>query len=426
MGRSNISCVQVEGYEMAGQGQSRRARKRAVRLSADGIKLLQEGLQARWQAEFGDRRPTRAALADLLGVSITTAERILTGQGVDRATILLAFRSVELAFDEEFLEKDRSEPPVDTPLQIERPPIDAGTLAQRPKIKPLNVGIGILCFALAAIAVFNRSSLPDVVTEPWMNDYKQQFDDAERLYHAGSYSSAREKIKSAIHLARTHDSMGRLATCLVVAGELEVESGAFASARARFEEAITLRSVSKKEGDIVAIRESLGDLLTKMGEYPRAEQELRLAYAGFRRLRDSGGMAMSLRELGTLEYSQKRWAAAERYFQQALGCISAERSPDRAADLGARRALVWNQMGRREEAAQTLRVYLQYWSDKGHPRWIATTQFQLGTVLADMGKSSEAIPILRQSELGFKAVSDREGQTKVQLALQKMVSSRSQ
>jgi len=67
-------------------------RERAVRLTAEAREALRQALNACWHQSGAPGRLTREARADLMGVSIATANRILDGEGVDRSTLTNVFQ----------------------------------------------------------------------------------------------------------------------------------------------------------------------------------------------------------------------------------------------------------------------------------------------------------------------------------------------
>ena len=100
-----------------------RSRKRAVQLTPEAIESLKDALLIKWQ---GDRRLgklTRETRAEILGLSVATADRVLSGKGADRSTLILAFRSVDLPWDDDYcaVVQKEAENPVTVPVAAEAP-----------------------------------------------------------------------------------------------------------------------------------------------------------------------------------------------------------------------------------------------------------------------------------------------------------------
>src|SRR4051812_4110967 len=95
---------------MNGQEPSRR---RAVQLTPEALNNLKCALSEKWHLEERPGKLTREARAEILGISIATAERVLTGKGVDRPTLTLAFRNVGLSWHESYCEFVTKHAPVE-------------------------------------------------------------------------------------------------------------------------------------------------------------------------------------------------------------------------------------------------------------------------------------------------------------------------
>lgn len=80
-----------------------KTRRRAVRLTPQGLLLLKEALE-KAEREQGLSGASREERARLLDVSVVTAGRILKREGVDRASLKAAFESLGLEWRDSLCE----------------------------------------------------------------------------------------------------------------------------------------------------------------------------------------------------------------------------------------------------------------------------------------------------------------------------------
>ncbi|RYG73002.1 hypothetical protein EON77_12250, partial [bacterium] len=69
-------------------------------LTPEGLSLVQDTLLERWQSGASSGKWTRETRAGLLGLSVATSEKILSGGAADRGTLALAFKNLGIDWDE--------------------------------------------------------------------------------------------------------------------------------------------------------------------------------------------------------------------------------------------------------------------------------------------------------------------------------------
>ena len=363
----------------------KKPRNRAVRLTVEGLGILRDSLVERWQADDRAGRLTRETRAELLGVSVVTSERILSGKGVDRSTLAAAFKNLGLPWDEAYCERlntDRDRDEAQSPGRVDalEPTLASEPVTNRSAagvILPVNsrrrspkryfvLGASLLC--LVAAAGWRMTTLSNARSSRWIYECNVAFDDGLERFHQGDYKAAKARLKVVIEIAKKHDSASRLSSALSLSGDLAAAEGSLREARDHYRDALGLRNALKEDREKIALWEALGDVETRLGEYVSAEESLNQSLHAYERAGDRVGVAMVSRDLGTLAY--RRWDpdAAFRWFQASLDAVKGKSKPDIEADVRGRKALVMLKQGQLDEAREDLRDCLHYWTTKKHPR----------------------------------------------------------
>lgn len=374
---------------------SSRSRGRAVRLTPPACEALRAALYDAHQRADSSSKLTREARANLLGVSVATSERILEGKGVDRPTLMWAFSRLRLDWDEGFCERVTAEVahPVETVSAAPVVPV----AKERKPMRRVAV-VGFLALSVLVIAALERSKSPT----PADNE-------ASRNFHKGDFASAEVQIEKAISLAREHFAEGHLSASLRVKGDIAGAQGSFVDAEALYQEAYHLRTAFDIKRSEPAILEALGDLEVKTGDFTSAKAHLSRSLSMFRSFKDPMGEGMACRTLGALAMRQGDLKAAGTWYQSSLTAVRGLGKLDLETDVRGQQALILCERGRFDKARAQLQVCLRYWQSQPHPRWIAVTQLQLGTVEAKAGNPTQARPYLTQANEGFTKVGDRAG-----------------
>jgi len=398
---------------MSSQGPVTRSRRRAVRLTPEAAALLQRGVYEAWTKAGGKGKLTREAKAEMLGLSVSTSERVLACGGVDRSTVTLAFAKAGLPWHEGHLDSDAA-PPVSVVKEVQAQEASAlhpSPPRQKSKRQPMMlVGTAVVFAALAAPALMSRKA---EATGP-----KPEYASTTALlkgstaFHSGDYGLAQTQVSEALTLASQYKDTGRMSSALRVEGDIAAAKGDYDTALLKYGTALTLRQLLGEEISYPALYEALGDLRTKMGELDKAEADLKNSHRLYSRFRDHVGVAMAARDLGTIWYLRKDWARADQWFARAEQSVAGQGKPELLMDITARQALVDAERGDPERARERLHVALAFWEGRKHVRWQAMTWQQLGIVSMTEGDQKSAREQFERSKGLFDQAGDRAGSAK--------------
>src|SRR5437016_3331279 len=104
----NCNCWHI-GWVMDEACRDGTGRRRAVILTPEGLEILRSSLFAGWAQDSAEGKLTREERARRLGVSLLTADRILGGNGVDRVSLMLAFKSLDVSWQDSYCVHARGE-----------------------------------------------------------------------------------------------------------------------------------------------------------------------------------------------------------------------------------------------------------------------------------------------------------------------------
>ncbi|RYG21429.1 tetratricopeptide repeat protein, partial [bacterium] len=401
---------------------SSKPRKRAVRLTPEALESLRAALTERWRSQSSGRL-TREARAELLGVSIATAEKIIANRGVDRTTLEVAFNSLGLEWNDAFCEYASAAAEVSPVRPAEsdergsahRVPLVASVPPQTTPIRNL-VAAGLLTAALlggAAIVAW-RSGVaappkPTVSSDTaWIDESDRALVEASARYHRSDFQGARKELGKVLEIAREHDSNRNFDAASLLLGDLETLAGRFEEAKDQYAVAIRRRkNLGQKPWPPVL--ESVGMAEMRLHNWQAARESLILCLEGFRDNQEPVGVAMASRDLGELAFRTGDLDAAENWFRRSLATIKGLRKADIETDVRGQHALVHLARGHALRAREELKACLDYWSrweSKGHPRWIAVTEMRLGLTEARLKNTAAARAHFTRSKEGFQRVGD--------------------
>lgn len=403
-------------YHPNGDPGSSRTRRRAVRLTEEGVALLARAIAEQWEKGGCHERLTWKARAEMLGLSHGTTDRILSRQGVDRSSLLIAFKNVGLDWDDAFCESARAGEPAQgpgeevLPAAVESIPALTSHETSRRRVWPV--------WAVAALLLVAVLYLPaSSAVEKWrfgqrraaaLQEFQAESVAAQREYDAARFEPAKAHAERARRLAMEWQFAYDLATITCIDGYIAAGQGKLREAKQLFTRAMNLRQ--SIDQDTSLILEALADVETRLGEFDEAERHLQQSLAGARKGGNRTAATMALRNLGSLEFQRGRLAEASRYFDEALATFPGDpANKDMETDIAARKALVLGRQGRHDEARSALERCLRYWQAKAHPRWIARTSFQIATVDRAAGRIEEARRRLDDARTAFRNVGDTAG-----------------
>ncbi len=380
-----------------------------MRLSTSALALLESELQRAWVTKAPGKKLTRQLRADLFGVSPKTADQILGRNGVDRATLALAFTNLGLEWKDEYCEDSVC------PVESGDPSPTAEQAA--PRRRPLWAGAAIVIAAIAGGVWWHfRPSTPDT-SQDWAVKFNVLFESANDKYHHARYDEAAAELQRAKEIAGEHQSAGLIATTLRLAGDLEAERGNLKLAAQDYTEALHLREMIGDKVSQPAIQEALGTVQIDLRLLPEAKQNLLLALEGFTKAGDAYGTAMAQRDLGKVCLAAQDLTEAESWLVSARTTIKGQGRHELEFDIQSSEAMIAKQQGHLDEARAKLSECLRYWTERHHQRWIARTQQQLGSVELASGRTEEARRVLGESLRSFRALGDAFSANQVELLL---------
>ncbi|HRI45347.1 MAG TPA: tetratricopeptide repeat protein [Fimbriimonadaceae bacterium] len=412
-----------------GNPTSSQTRQRAVRLTEEGVALLAGAIIERWGKSEERGRLTRKARAEMLGLSLATADRVMSQQGVDRSSILIAFGKLGLEWSDEYCVQARTADPTAYADAVESALEESAVSAQAQEKSELALAQApspparqrrrwvwaVAAFALALVLCLPFSKALDT----WGYGHRQrsvhqrlvaEYYAGVRDYQTGNFRSAKEHCERVMTLSREARSYYDLAMALRLAGEIAAAEGDLQLAKRHLFDALSIRLTVNDLPALPATYEVLGDVEIKLGEFASAERHLILSLDGYRRANDQVGSAMALRNLGWLEFQRKDLAKASACYDQALAELHGNSdNEDLVTDIEARQALILREQGRYTEARTVLTECLRHWQTKPHTRWVGRTSFQIGTVERSAGRSELARRWLEEARSVFRSVGDAAG-----------------
>lgn len=380
-------------------------RRRAVRLTDKAAEMLSARLVEVWHETRPGERLTRELRSGLLAVSVVTAEKILRREGVDKSSLIVAFRSLGMEWRDTFCETVQSEPEPE-PDAIQPPPTRT-----RRKRNEFAFLFGFCLLAGGIGFAFARHNEWPSAANIWAE--KKQFSDhmdvGIKSYFNGDYPTAGKDFAAAIALSEDYKDAADISQATRMMGENEAAQGDFGKALDLFNEALHLREYIRDEASYPSIREVMGNAEIRLKMYAEAERDYTHSLHGFRTLHDPRGIASACRGLGSLALARRQPKIARSWLNDGLRALNGVGEEDMTCDIQARLALVSRDEGDFGAALTSLGQCLDHWMSKRHRRWIATTEYQLATVYIAQGKRDRANDLLRSASLGYQLVGDKAG-----------------
>lgn len=369
--------------------QSRRVRSACLR--SRGVEILERAIRSKLCIDNPKVKPTRLAQAELLGVSPRTLDKILAGERVDRSTLLVAFKAVELDFDEELcLPQDFQETDNKSPDKTQRNLWLSGFV--------LVVATSVLVYVFVLNNKPNRDS--------WSSHFEAALTTGTNEYHRGNYVIAEQKIVEAEELARSHRDAGHMASALRMRADISILRGELLQAEEQLLEALSLRKSLRNNGNNAGLHQALGDVYIRQDKLLLAKKHLGLALDDFSKLEDTTGIAMVRADLSTLAVESGDGVGALNQILIAEATAKTTENLDILTDIRGRKAMAMIEMGRVADARSLLAQCMEYWSKKKHERWIALTLFQCGKLESSVLNHHRAMEYFSASLAMYQATGD--------------------
>lgn len=391
-----------------------KARQRAVRLTADALELLNKTIEESWRANKSGKRLTRQTRAFMLGVSLPTVDRILSREGVDRSSLVEAFKSVGIPWRDQYCESEI------TPQQVltsENAPEQNPGYQRNAARSVLLVCTGIL---LASLALGAYLQWP---RKDWTAEYDHALSHATNLYSKGKYKESEGILAKAMEIGESKKTSRNLEAALKLRGDLAAARGRLVPAVEYYKATIRYREL-RNSPTWATIHEVLGGLQIRIGDFEEARKNLDIAEEAFTKGKEPNGIAEVMRNRGSLASALGHPDEALEWFAKCLQLLSTRDALDLTMDVRGRRALVLVKFGRLKEAQSELEACLAHWSKGGNKRWIGLSEWRLGELDSKMGRTQIAIDRLSRARQLLIASGDESRIQEVELFLKKLMAQR--
>lgn len=400
------------------EGPQTKRRQRAVQLTDSALELLRARLQEE-RAKSPNGRLTREARADLMGVSVATAERILSRSGNDRTVLIDAFAALSLPWNDEYCQ-----PLSPVPRAL---PAGEATLTGSPLTPPSKAALRPSRLQVVAV-------LPLLLAAPWLLQYSmgsrfagdnsrlierrtaavQAANAGREAYHRGDYGQASATAQRVFKVAKADQFADIAADALTLEGDVFAAQGRLTEALEKYREALPLWSTFGNIHGKGVLLEVMAVTEARLGMLAEARGHF---LEGLEILQSLGPKHVhigSLRGLGSVAAVQGDHALARKWYDDASRALDDQPDEAMQTDLRALQALLLRDEGRFEEARQELEACLEFWRKRKHPRWQATTHRQIASVLILAGDEDRAKRHATQALKLYNQVGDSLGAAEVE------------
>lgn len=377
-------------------------RKRSVSLTDVACQKLKDELDTEWRRRHPSKRLTREAKAELLGVSVVTVQRIFRREGVDRATLVIAFNSLGLSLtdadlNEGFREEGRS---AATPTgQNERP-----SFWNRFR-KP------VIAMSMITVAALGISYYAD---KPKRWDMYSVHERAVEAYHRGDLSAAEHYTEGLLEKSRSEDSLTGFTVALRNSADVAYAKGNYVEALSIFKECRRTWEKVNNNGHMAELDEAIGNVYLRLGDLEESKASFESCLKGQVKAANEVGMAEANRGLGSVAYKQGDLEEAKIRFETALRLLKNYDKEPMRVDIRGRMALVNAQEGDVDKGIAELKECLKFWQSNQSQRWCALIQMEIGELALLKGDKPMAQTYFKNSENTFRKVGDMGNLSKVQ------------
>lgn len=370
--------------------------------------ILEQRIIESW-AESGDGgRLTRAARAEITGVSIATLEKVINRAGNDKAVLVGIFSSVALTWSDSFCE------PAEEALnvQLSGETADGEELGNRlPRRRGVPwwqvVSIIVIPVALGATWITNQSAREQVHLE---SKAYQVIEAGRNHYHEANYAEAILRAEEALFIAKKSRSLDAAANAEQILGQCESALGHLTEASSHFRSSATMwRSIGEKQGEGIAL-ELLAVNEARLGNLEIAETHFRESRKLFLELNNGRESPGPLRGIGSVYAVRGDYSTARKWYAEALAALDRTKDEATFVDIRALQALLLRDEKKYADALRELAACLEYWREKDHPRWVATTKLQIATVLLASKDTEGAYKELNEAISLYAKVGDSLGE----------------
>lgn len=242
---------------------------------------------------------------------------------------------------------------------------------------------------------------------------------AQALWTSGRLDDGMLGLQEALNLAERTGREDLLAHIRSTMGRLEMMQGNFPEAIRHLEDSLALIHPEDHPAQAVSIANVLATAQAHTGAFHKAMQSFQqaLEYAKYLSDQDADTRAEAIQSYGDFCYSQNQWLSALEVYQKALAIPSHLLPPARHAELFSRVAACEWRLGQEPETLKAIEKAEQWLEQVPDPESRSYIQLDLGRVLTDIGRYTEAYAYLTQSIRRFRKVSTQEAEAQALEAL---------
>lgn len=213
----------------------------------------------------------------------------------------------------------------------------------------------------------------------------------------GESGKALECYGRALGLARQEGNRGAEAATLTSLGLLLRRRGELQSALTDLRTALGINEQEGLLGDQGKVLAHLGGVYLDLGDMDKALDYYQQALKLFRSLQDRSQEGLALINLGQVYSKLRDWQTALDRFEEAWKILSVEKHPRRMAAAQNGIGVARLNLGRAEEAIQSLEVALSHRRDAGDRLGEASTLLELGNAWRIQGEAERATSIIQEA-----------------------------
>lgn len=356
-----------------------------------------------WRNQGQSGKLTKRRQAELMQISEKTTDRMLSGDRVDRATVLLALKKLDLVWSDSLIANDE----VAIGQQLEEESAQPVRISSRRKW----LIVGLLAVTVPTIAItMNRFAYEPTLTEVARHEFFEIVARGTDQYNKGNYVAAMQTLNVAEERAQKENDVTGLSETSRMRGDVLLAQGNPRAALQCYFTALRLRRQTGQDVLLPPIQQAIGWAYYRLGGFEQATEALRQAIEGFLKRQDRAGVASAQKDLAEVCIATGDLEMALAWIASARSSPTGKMDQDFLTDLTALQALIEGLRGESKQAIEQLTECKDYWVRKDHRRWVARMDLRLGMVLAKAGLQDRAIKSFEQSENGFKIAGDIVGQ----------------
>jgi tetratricopeptide (TPR) repeat protein len=366
--------------------------RRLYALTPEALAELRRRVDEEWLHIEPDRRLTQADAARLMGVSKNTARKIVERRGNDRSVLEDVFRGLGLELQEsQVTEVGNGSQTTEPADQQDAATNEGANRTRRRRLLVIVAAAIVTALAVVGFRVYSDGTAWRIIAGARARTAViETLEAGQAAYQRGDFAEAGRHADAALEVSRSNSLADAMADALRLSGDALAAQGRLEDAVRRYEEALPLWKTFQITHGHASLLEVLGVAEARLDRLDRAEDHLANALQMLRTLNDAGGSAGVLRALGSIAAVRGDMLTARQRYAEARAMLVEDDSDPMKVDIRALEALLLRDDGHFDEALGELRQCLEFWRERGHPRWQAATLMQIASVHRAAGNESAA------------------------------------